>query len=107
MPFEKGRAKTGGRVAGVSNVATRIREAFEKAGVDLGQEWLKYLRDPVKGFTALCEITPYMMPRLSSVTMDAAVSEKMAQYESMTIEEKIAMHEGEAHALREKKEAMA
>lgn len=106
MPFEKGRAKTGGRVKGVTNLSTRILEALDAKGTSLDKIWVEFLDDPKTRFAAVCELTPYLMPKLSSVTLDAAVGEKMQQYEAMTIEEKIAMHEGEATALREKKEAM-
>jgi len=93
-----------GRPKGSKNKLTHLKEALEAKGLDFAQMWVEVLTHPKEEIRhkALFEVTPYVAPKLSSMALDATVAEKMAEYEKMTLQEKIDLHRKEADALEAK-----
>lgn len=98
-----------GRPKGLRNKFTNLKDALEARGLDWAQMWVDLLTHPKEEIRhkALVDITPYLAAKLTSVALDAVVSEKMAEYEKMTVQEKIALHRKEADALESKMNGMA
>jgi len=71
MPFKKGKQKTGGKVAGTPNKATRdIKEAYRQLiekNLDNLTGWLETIAEenPEKAIRILSELSEYVVPKLA------------------------------------------
>ena len=74
MPFKKGKIKTGGKVKGSGNIATKKgRELFleiMEGEIDNVKESLNQVRseNPYNYLNVLSKLLPYFMPKLSDIT---------------------------------------
>lgn len=83
--FQKGRAKTGGRVKGTPNkdskeVRSRLKEFIEENFDEAIKTW-RMIPEPDKKLKAYIELTAFVLPKLQAVQADLNVS-KVSTIES-------------------------
>jgi hypothetical protein len=71
MPFQKGKAKTGGKAKGTPNKSTSaIKEAYQKLienNLDNLTAWLELIaeKDPEKAIRIISDLSEYVIPKLA------------------------------------------
>ena len=83
MPFEKGKAKTGGKKKGTLNKATKdIKQAYQmliENNLDNMTKWLEKVaqNDPAKAIYIISDLSEYVLPKLARQELTGKDGEKL------------------------------
>ena len=94
MPFKKGRNKTGGKVKGTQNKATKdIKEAYRKLiedNLDNLTAWLETIaaKDPEKAIKIIADLSEYIIPKLARTDLTSG-DEPLKQNLNITVDSSI------------------